>query len=75
MKKLILLLTILLVPGLVWGLPPSAPTKATHSKTSTANFGGNLSSADTTVQAALDTLDDVVLGGETTETIQDNNSR
>ena len=31
--------------------------------TDTANFNGNLSGIDTTVQAALDTIDDLVLGG------------
>ena len=34
--------------------------------TNTANFGGHLSGTDTTVQAALDTLDDIASGGDIT---------
>ena len=36
---------------------------ASEVNTDTANFGTNLSSADTTVQAALETIDDLSLGG------------
>ena len=34
--------------------------------TDTTNFGGHLSGTDTTVQAALDTLDDITAGGDIT---------
>ena len=34
--------------------------------TDTSNFGGHLSGTDTTVQAALDTLDDIASGGDIT---------
>lgn len=37
--------------------------KAENIETSTTNFGNNLSSADTDVQKALDTLDNMVAGG------------
>ena len=36
---------------------------ATEVLTSTANFGNNLGSSDSTVQAALDTLDDLTISG------------
>ena len=39
---------------------------AAEVNTDTANFGGHLSGTDTTVQAALDTLDDIASGGDIT---------
>ena len=39
---------------------------ASEVNTDTTNFGNNLSGTDTTVQAALDTLDDVAAGGDIT---------
>ena len=44
---------------------------ATAIVTDVTNFGTNLSSADSTVQAALDTLDEVTGVGDSTETNQD----
>ena len=40
-------------------------------KTNTANFDGELSATEDTVQKALDALDDVIGVGDTTETNQD----
>ena len=39
--------------------------------TDTTNFDGNLSSADDTIQKALDTLDDLVVGGGESTTVSD----
>ena len=39
---------------------------AAEVNTDTTNFGGHLSDTDTTVQAALDTLDDITAGGDIT---------
>ena len=71
MKKLLALIFILAFGASVYAAPPSAPTQAKHSKTDTSNFGSNLSSADDTVQKALDTLDEVAGVGDSTETNQD----
>ena len=46
-------------------------TPAKQSNTDTTNFDGNLSGTDVNVQTALETIDDVVLGGDSTETNQD----
>ena len=45
---------------------------AAEVNTNTANFGGNLSNTDTTVQAALDTIDDLTIGVGTTNLGIDN---
>ena len=45
---------------------------AAEVNTDTSNFGGNLSNTDTTVQAALDTIDDLTLGAGTTNLGIDN---
>jgi hypothetical protein len=72
MKKLIAItFLILFIPALARGFPPASPTQAKDSKTDTSNFDGNLSGTDTKVQTALETLDDVVGVGDTTETNQD----
>ena len=78
MKKLI---SLLLVPifvlwsviGFAGGPIFSGGGGGTAAETtvSTTNFDGNLSGTDTDVLTALETLDDIALGGDTTETNQD----
>ena len=67
MRLTILICLILLVPvSALSQLRRSAlqtPTRAVYVRTSTVNFDNNLSASDTTVQAALDTLDDMTAGG------------
>ena len=65
MKKLFFILTLIFLASSLQAaeLPPS---RARQIRTDTANFDINLSSADTTVQKALDTLDDMAGGGEAT---------
>lgn len=82
MKKLFLFLFSLLFVSYMFGCagqfngledqgrPPTSPYAGAH-PTDTTNFDNNLSSADTTVQAALETLDEVTGVGDTTETNQD----
>jgi hypothetical protein len=70
-KFLLAFLLFALLVSVVLADVPSPPLKASKSKTDTANFDTNLSSADNTVQKALETLDEVVGVGDTTETNQD----
>jgi len=65
MRKLLLIIFIIfLFPGLVLAAP-----KAKRIKTDTSNFDGSLSASETTVQSALDALDDAVAGGFSSSTI------
>jgi len=61
MKKLILFLILSAFAVNVYALPFNSNTRAEHSKTDTDSFTGNLSTADTTTQKALDTIDDITL--------------
>lgn len=59
LKKIISMLTVFcLVSGPLMASDP----KATAIRTTTSSFNNNLSTADTTVQAALDTIDNISLG-------------
>jgi len=59
-KGLSLLLSLMLVCSVAWG----ADTKAKRVRTNTGSFDGHLGVGDTTVQKSLDTLDDIVAGGD-----------
>ena len=62
MKKLIYIVLIFFGLAVSVGAFPMGPkTRAEHSKTDTDSFTGNLSTADTTTQKALDTIDDITL--------------
>ena len=64
MRIKILLIAVLIFPLSVFADGQSS-NHASRIRTSTTNFDTNLSGADTTVQKALDTLDDLVAGGGT----------
>ncbi|MHC4753479.1 MAG: hypothetical protein ACYTFW_26915 [Planctomycetota bacterium] len=75
-RILIFLILSLFIGGLIAYAGPyfeggSGGGDATSTATSTGNFNGNLSVTDTNVQTALETIDDIALGGDTTETNQD----
>ncbi len=58
MKKIMpIILTLLLLSTVAFAAEP----KADKLRTDTADFGGNLSATDTTVQKALDTIDDMTV--------------
>lgn len=62
MRKLLAVLLILLISSTAYGQAGYQP-KARNIITDTTNFDVNLSTADTNVQKALDTLDELVGGG------------
>ncbi len=63
-KQLFLISISLFLSSYAFGAAVNVPRSAKEIKTDISNFDNNLSSADTTVQKALDTLDDTA-GGST----------
>jgi len=53
-------------------VPPVAPVVASDIATDTSNFDNNLSALDDTVQKALDTIDDILLGDTPTVVVNSN---
>jgi len=63
MRKLLFAIGLLLIPGLCYASSNLVTDQASDISTDTTNFNKNLSSADTTVQKALETLDNMAGGG------------
>jgi hypothetical protein len=63
MIRYLLLVLAILFPTFVMADGELAPNRARQIRTDVTNFDSNLSSTDTTVQKALETLDELVAGG------------
>ena len=66
LKAFFTVFLVLIFAGTAWGYPPTPSPTAIKVKTDVTNFDGHLGSGDTTVQAALETLDEIAAGGDVT---------
>lgn len=74
MKKLLFFCLSCLIPLSVFPAAEFIPSLAEEIYTNTSGFNNNLNASDTTIQSALDKLDNVTLGGSDNLTFYVNNS-